>query len=89
VFSFAKKVSRPDLACVTPWKLLMSRELECGGGLLLLRHGTPRTRRDVIYFYSGAHTLRRLPFIWRLENWDLEKFAGLHTSGPHAYRHQS
>src|SRR5271170_3672123 len=29
---------------------------ECGGGLLLLRHVTPLTRRDVVYFYSGAHT---------------------------------
>src|SRR5271170_6699519 len=33
----------------------MSVELECGGGLLLLRHVTPLTRRDVVYFHSGAH----------------------------------
>ena len=25
------------------------------GGLLLLRHVTPLPRRDVVYFYSGAH----------------------------------
>jgi hypothetical protein len=30
-------------------------EPECGGGLLLLRHVTPLPRRDVVYFYSGAH----------------------------------
>jgi len=34
----------------------LSVELECGGGLLLLRHVMPLTRRDVVYFYSGAHT---------------------------------
>jgi len=60
-----RKFSKPDLACVTPWKLLKSLELECGGGLLLLRHVTPLTRRDVIYFYSGAHILGRRPFAWR------------------------
>jgi hypothetical protein len=29
---------------------------ESGGGLLLLRHVTPLTRRHVAYFCSGAHT---------------------------------
>src|SRR5271170_74703 len=61
-----RKFSKPDPACVTPWKLLMSLELECGGSLLLLRHVTPLTRRDVIYFYSGAHILGRRPFAWWL-----------------------
>jgi predicted transcriptional regulator len=36
-------------------------EPECGGGLLLLRHVTPLPRRDVVYFYSGAHTLLEEP----------------------------
>jgi hypothetical protein len=58
----------------------MSLELECGGGLLLVRQFTPLTRRNVIYFYSGAHILGRPAFAWLLENADLEKFAGLHTS---------
>jgi hypothetical protein len=56
-------------------------------GLLLIRHVTPLTRREVIYFYSGAHILGRPAFAWWLENGDLEKFAGLHTSEPRAYRH--
>jgi hypothetical protein len=34
----------------------LSVEPECGSGLLLLRHVTPLPRRDVVYFYSGAHT---------------------------------
>src|SRR5271156_3409609 len=41
---------------VTPWEHLMPLEPECGGGLLLLRHVTPLTRRDVVHFYSGAHS---------------------------------
>jgi hypothetical protein len=30
---------------------------ESGGGLLLHRHVTPLSRRNVVYFCSGAHTL--------------------------------
>jgi hypothetical protein len=40
----------------------MSLELECGGGLLVVRRVTPLTRRDVLYFYSGAHILGRRRF---------------------------
>jgi hypothetical protein len=58
-------------------------------GLLLIRHVTPLMRRDVNYFYSGAHILGRRAFAWWLENGDLEKFAGLHTSEPRAYRHRA
>jgi hypothetical protein len=50
----------------------MSLELECGGGLLLLRHFTPLTWRDVIYLYSGALILGRRRFAWWLESGDLE-----------------
>jgi hypothetical protein len=57
-----RKLSKPDLACATPWKPLMSLELECGDGLLLLRPVTPLTQRDVVYLYSGAHILGRRPF---------------------------
>lgn len=32
------------------------------GGLLLLHHVTPLTRRDVVYFYSGAHNLWKRTF---------------------------
>jgi hypothetical protein len=35
---------------------LLSVKPECGGGLLLLRHVTPLSRRHVVYFCSGAHT---------------------------------
>jgi hypothetical protein len=41
---------------VTPSKLPISVEPDGGSGLLLLRHVTPLPRRDVVYFYSGAHT---------------------------------
>src|SRR6202042_1921026 len=60
VFPFTKKFSRPDRACVTPWKLLLPLELECGGYLLSPAPVTQLTRRDVVYFYSGAHILERL-----------------------------
>src|SRR3954462_14779255 len=36
--------------------LPLSVEPKCGGGLLLLRHVTSLSRRDVVYFHSGAHT---------------------------------
>ena len=41
----------------------MSVESECGGGLLLLRHITPLTRRNVVYFYSGAHIILSGPVV--------------------------
>jgi hypothetical protein len=31
-------------------------EPECGGGLLLARHVTPFTRRNMVYFSCGAYT---------------------------------
>jgi hypothetical protein len=39
-------------------------EPECGGGLLLLRHVTPLPRRDVVYFYSGAHNTDTNGKVW-------------------------
>ena len=43
-----------------PGKPLLSVEPECGGGLLLSRHATPLTRRNVVYFSSGAYNLDAL-----------------------------
>jgi hypothetical protein len=34
-------------------------EPKCGGGLLLLRHVTLLSRRNVVYFHSGAHKAKR------------------------------
>jgi hypothetical protein len=39
-----------------PLNAPLSVEPKCGGGLLLLRHVTPLSRRNVVYFHSGAHT---------------------------------
>jgi hypothetical protein len=39
---------------------------ECGGGLLLLRHVTPLSRRHVVYFCSGAHKLAAESFRYAL-----------------------
>ena len=40
---------------VTPWSFACPWNQNAAGGLLLLRHVTPRPRRDVVYFHSGAH----------------------------------
>ena len=37
---------------------MLSVKPESGGGLLLLRHVTPLSRRRVVYFYSGAYNSR-------------------------------
>jgi hypothetical protein len=52
---------------------------ECGGGLLLLRHITPLTRRDVVYFYSGAHNLTG-DYQWTGTRLAQGKFRSLRTS---------
>src|SRR5579862_3117283 len=43
-------VRHPSESFRCPWNQ------NAAAGLLLLRHVTPLTRRDVVYFYSGAHT---------------------------------
>jgi hypothetical protein len=40
----------------TPWSFRCPWNQNAADGLLLLRHVTPLTRRDVVYFYSGAHS---------------------------------
>jgi hypothetical protein len=42
-----------------PSQRILSVKPESGGGLLLLRHVTPLTRRHVAYFCSGAHMAAR------------------------------
>src|SRR5579862_2902604 len=44
-------VRHPSESFRCPWNQ------NAAAGLLLLRHVTPLTRRDVVYFYSGAHKL--------------------------------
>jgi hypothetical protein len=46
---------RNEIERSSPLGSSVVRGTECGGGLLLLRHVTPFTRRDVVYFLSGAH----------------------------------
>jgi hypothetical protein len=45
-------------------------EPECGGGLLLARHVTPFTRRNMVYFSCGAYTVARNHRL-RTQNHDL------------------
>src|SRR5271165_756571 len=64
-----RKFSKPDPAFVTPWKLLMSLELECGGGLFLLRQVTPPARHDFPFLLRRCQRAgtgrRRCPILSR------------------------
>ena len=49
------------ISFVTPDKLLLAVKPESGGNLLLIRHITPLSRRNVVYFYSGVHSISLPP----------------------------
>ena len=65
--SHGKQTSAPATNLVRySWKVSLSAKPESGGGLLLLRHVTPLTWRNVVYFCSGAYNSARanvLPFL--------------------------
>ena len=55
-----KKISRPDPACATPWKVLMPQEPDA---MWFSFYSAPSCgdAADVNYFYAGAHILGSLP----------------------------
>ena len=60
-FDVAEHDVAPLESSSCPWNL------NAAGGLLLLRHVTPLSRRDVVYFHSGAHKWLRAQQDFRIQ----------------------